>query len=92
MTQDLRPHRAQRLAKGLAWLDRVPWWMLIIVALTLGLAPVRPEPHVVQKLRLLLQGELVKPLDMFDLCLHATPWLLLGARAYRQLTRRTRQT
>ncbi len=34
----------------MAWLDRIPLWILVAVALTLGLAPFVPEPHVWEKL------------------------------------------
>ena len=69
-----------------ALLDRVPWSLAILFALTLGLAPFKP-PHVVEKLRMLGRGELVRPLDWFDLALHSAPWLLLlvkGAFALRR--------
>lgn len=59
------------------WLDRIPFNMLIMVCLTLGLAPFVPEPHVWEKLKMLASGELHKPIDMFDLLLHGTPWGLL---------------
>jgi hypothetical protein len=76
-----------RLGKALTRLDRVPWLPLGVAALTLGLAPFQPEPHLLQKLRWLMQGELVRPLDVFDLVMHATPWALLAlkllARRYR---------
>lgn len=61
------------------WLRRLPWSVLIIGTLTLGLAPFVPEPHLVEKLRMLFQGELIRPIDIFDLFLHgAFPALLLG--------------
>ena len=59
------------------WLDAVPMHIAIILALTLGLAPFVPEPHVVEKLRMLFTGTLIKPVDMFDLLMHGTPWILL---------------
>lgn len=59
------------------WLDRIPWWALIVACLTLGLAPFAPEPHVVEKLRMLFAGQLHRPIDIFDLLLHGIPWLLL---------------
>jgi hypothetical protein len=52
----------------------------LVVALTLGLAPFVPEPHVWEKLKMLAAGDLVRPLDIFDLALHALPWLLLAAK------------
>jgi hypothetical protein len=59
-----------------AFLEQVPWPLAIIAALTLGLAPFRP-PHVVEKIQMLFQGALVRPIDWLDLAMHAAPWLLL---------------
>lgn len=67
----------------MAWLDNIPWWVALVAALTLGLAPFVPEPHIVEKLRMLAAGTLRRPIDVFDLALHATPWLLLIAKAVR---------
>lgn len=61
----------------LAWLDNVPLLVLVALALTLGLAPFFPEPHLIEKLRMLKDGTLKRPLDIFDLLMHATPWVLL---------------
>ena len=58
-------------------IDRLPLVLLLIAALTLGLAPFAPEPHVWEKLRMLAAGRLSRPIDIFDLVLHGTPWLLL---------------
>ncbi len=63
-----------------ALLDRLPWGVLVVLALTLGLAPFRP-PHIVEKLQMLFRGTLTKPIDWFDLLLHGTPWLLLLLKA-----------
>lgn len=67
----------------MAWLDSMPLTILAMLALTLGLAPFFPEPHLVEKLRMLSQGQLAKPIDIFDLLLHLTPWLLLVAKLIR---------
>jgi hypothetical protein len=58
-------------------IDSVPLTFYIILSLFLGLAPFFPEPHLVEKLRMLQAGELVRLIDIFDLVLHATPWCLL---------------
>lgn len=50
------------------------------MASLLALAPFAPEPHLVEKLRMLGQGVLTKPLDIFDLFLHGTPLLILVLR------------
>ncbi len=60
------------------WIDKLPWDLLIIGSLTLGLAPFVPEPHLFEKLRMLFQGTLIRPIDIFDLLMHgALPFLLL---------------
>ncbi len=66
------------------FLDQIPWNLAIIAALTLGLAPFFPEPHVWEKLNMLVAGDLAKPIDIFDLVLHAAPWLLLLLKVLRE--------
>ena len=70
------------------WLDRIPLVVLVIAALTLGLAPFVPEPHLWEKLKMLAAGTLTRPLDFFDLLWHAAPWLLLAAKLVRMATTR----
>lgn len=65
------------------YIDQIPLPMLIIVALTLGLAPFSPQPHVVEKLAMLFNGTLSKPIDIFDFLLHGTPWILLVIKLLR---------
>lgn len=65
------------------WVDRAPLWLFALLVATLGLAPWTPEPHVVEKLRWLVAGELTRPLDVLDLVLHAAPWLLMAFKLYR---------
>ena len=50
---------------------------LVPLVLLLGFAPFYPQPHIVEKLRMLLAGTLKKPIDIFDLIWHAWPFLLL---------------
>jgi hypothetical protein len=59
------------------WLDRIPLGPLLLVSVLLGLAPFSPEPHLLEKLRMLSQGTLQRPLDIFDLLLHGTPAVLV---------------
>ncbi len=69
-------------------LDSLGYRLLVPLALLLGLAPFQPEPHLVEKLRMLVQGTLSKPIDIFDLLLHATPVALLLAKVVADLVRR----
>ena len=62
---------------SLRLLAKIPWAVLLPVAVVLGLAPLRPEPHLVEKLRMLANGQLARPIDIFDLLLHGTPLLLV---------------
>lgn len=68
----------------MTWLDKFPLLLLILVAAWMAIAPISPEPHLVEKVRLLSQGNLTKPLDIFDLCLHTAPIVLLLIRLWRQ--------
>jgi hypothetical protein len=71
----------------MAYLDQIPLTWLVLAALTLGLAPFFPEPHIWEKLKMLAAGGLTRPIDIFDLALHAAPWLLLLAKAVRMALR-----
>jgi len=66
------------------WLDKLPWFMVIAFAVTIGLAPFAPEPHVVEKLKMLMAGELARPIDIFDFIMHGTPWVLIVLKTIRQ--------
>jgi len=68
-------------------LDSLPWNVLILVSLFLGLAPFVPEPHVWEKLKMLAAGTLVRPIDIFDLLMHGAPVLLLILKAIREATK-----
>lgn len=69
----------------LYWIDQQPLWVFVVVALTLGLAPFFPEPHLWQKLKMLMAGTLTRPMDIFDFLLHGTPWLLLLIKLFRSM-------
>lgn len=68
----------------MTWLDDMSWGMLTIIAFFLAIAPVQPEPHLVEKLRMLSEGTLTKPLDIFDLFMHSAPMILMVIKAFRQ--------
>jgi hypothetical protein len=65
-------------------LDRIPLGILIALAVWLAVAPIVPEPHLVEKLRMLWQGELHRPLDIFDLLFHLAPIVMVGVRLVRK--------
>lgn len=65
------------------WLDKIPLMVLLPVAVFLALAPFAPEPHLWEKLKMLVNGTLVKPIDILDLFLHGTPLVLLVLKVLR---------
>jgi hypothetical protein len=67
----------------MAILDQIPLSLIIIACLTLGLAPFFPEPHIWEKLKMLVAGDLGKPVDIFDLLMHAAPFLVLALKLLR---------
>ncbi len=62
------------------WVENLDWIIVIAACLTLGLAPFAP-PHIIEKLRMLGEGRLVRPIDWFDLFFHGIPWVLLVIKA-----------
>jgi hypothetical protein len=71
------------------WLRDVPWALAVLACASLGLAPFRPVPHVLEKLGMLVRGHLVRPIDWFDLLLHGAPWALLIGKAVVTIRRRS---
>jgi len=73
-------------------LDKIPLPMLLIIALALGLAPVSPQPHLWEKLNMLMDGTLSRPIDIFDLLMHSTPVILLVLKLVRMHTLKHKQS
>ncbi|MEO0897136.1 MAG: hypothetical protein AAFY71_12100 [Bacteroidota bacterium] len=62
------------------------WWIVIILCLTLGLAPFFPEPHLWGKIKWIAGGAHGMRLqDYFDLLLHGFPYVLLIRLAILQI-------
>ena len=60
---------------------KLPWGVLIVGSLTLGLAPFTPQPHLFEKIQMLLNGNLSSSIDIFDLLMHGIFPLLLIVKA-----------
>jgi len=63
--------------------------VIIPIVLLLGFAPFYPQPHIVEKIGMLLAGTLKKPVDIFDLFWHAWPFVLLAYRIFRDVRHQT---
>ena len=69
------------------WIDSIPYTLIILIAVFMLLAPFRPLPHVVEKLIMLKNGTLSKPIDLFDLVFHLVPTVLLIIKIVRDAGR-----
>lgn len=64
-------------------LDKISYPVLIAIAVFMLLAPFKPMPHVVEKLIMLKNGTLTRPIDIFDLFYHLIPIILLLLKLFR---------
>jgi len=64
-------------------IDRLPLIPIALGALLMGTAPLSAEPHLVEKLGMLMSGDLTRPVDIFDLCMHGILPLLLLVKLVR---------
>ena len=71
----------------MAFLDRIPYPLLIGLTVLMALAPFVPEPHLLEKLRMLADGSLTKPIDIFDLFWHLLPAAVLLLKLQRDRSR-----
>ena len=72
-------------------LDRTSIWIFLVLALGLGTAPFGSQPHLVEKLTMLVNGTLVRPIDIFDLLLHGVFPVLLLVKLGRMAVLKLRQ-
>jgi hypothetical protein len=69
------------------WLDDLPYLILIGLAALMAMLPFEPQPHLVEKLGMLSDGTLNKPMDIFDLLWHLLPTILLLVKYLRSFSR-----
>ena len=68
------------------------WRIIILLCLTLGLAPFLPEPHILGKIKWLAGGgNGMGPMDYFDVVLHGFPFVLLLRLIIVTIVERTAQ-
>jgi hypothetical protein len=68
-------------------LDKIPYTVIIPLAILMFLAPFRPMPHALEKMNMLLNGNLIRPVDIFDLFFHLFPALILLLKIFRSFNR-----
>ena len=66
------------------WIDKLSIAPLLAIAVLMAVLPFNATPHLAEKLGILVDGTLSRPIDIFDLFMHGTPSLLLIIRLFRQ--------
>ena len=66
------------------WLDKAPLWVVVALAVWMAIAPIAPEPHLIEKFRMLGAGTLREPIDIFDVFWHLLPAILLVIKLKRK--------
>ena len=76
-----QPHRLVQLLSD--------WRLVLLLTLTLGIAPLGSEPHIWGKLKWVWGGANgMSTMDWLDLAVHGIPWVLLIRLAYIKLARK----
>lgn len=68
-------------------LDKISYPILIVIAVFMLLAPFKPMPHVMEKLIMLKNGTLTRPIDIFDLFYHLIPTAILLLKLFRSFSK-----
>ena len=63
-------------------IDKIPLSLLVTLAVLFAIVPLG-KPHLWEKLGMLFDGTLSRPIDIFDLFMHGTPAVLLAIRLLR---------
>jgi hypothetical protein len=70
------------------FLDSISYPILILIAVLILLAPFSPMPHVIEKLIMFKEGNLTRPVDIFDLFFHLAPSLLPIIKFLRSMNKK----
>jgi hypothetical protein len=63
-------------------LDTIPYPLLLVMSVFMLIAPIQPEPHLVQKFYWWVNGLSFKAIDVFDVFWHLLPLMLLGLKFF----------
>ena len=67
------------------FLNNISYTFLIAKAVLMALLPFQSEPHLIEKIKMLLNGTLSRPIDIFDLFWHSLPTVLLMVKLYQDV-------
>ncbi len=66
--------------KFATYLRSMEFKLLVPMAIMLAMAPFYPHSHLMEKLGMLAQGTLHRPIDIFDLFMHSAGLILVLAK------------
>lgn len=66
------------------FLDSLPFAPVVLMGAVFAIMPIVPEPHLVQKAQMLMQGVTLVPMDWFDIVLHGGAGVLALLRLRRR--------
>jgi hypothetical protein len=64
-------------------LDNISLAAVLIFGIALALAPFYPQPHLLEKIQMLFNGELSRSIDIFDLFWHSLGLILIALKLLR---------
>jgi hypothetical protein len=65
-----------------AFVAKIAWAPLLLIAAFMLLAPFQPMPHLWEKWQMFRQGTLSRPIDIFDVFWHLWPMALVALKLY----------
>ena len=65
-------------------LSNVSWNLLVLFAIVMAFAPFGKTPHLLEKWQMFQAGTLKKPIDIFDVFLHLSPFFLIAIKYFSE--------
>ncbi|HHI93632.1 MAG TPA: RND transporter [Gammaproteobacteria bacterium] len=69
------------------WLEKIPLGPLVLAAAFMALLPFRPQPHLWEKLGMLVNAQLTQAVDIFDLLWHSALIFLVLVKIFSVKTK-----
>ncbi len=74
------------------FIDTLPTMPTLVIGIWMALAPFTPEPHLVQKFFMAMNGDAFKLIDVFDVFMHGGLGIIAGLKIWRIMAQRNNST
>ncbi len=71
-----------------SFIDTLPTMPTLVIGTWMVLAPFAPEPHLLQKFLMAMNGDTFKLIDVFDVFMHGGFGIIAGLKIWRILIQR----